>query len=244
MMLGARTGAWAKSGGGVPTARDYVQDGLVAMWDGIENAGWGLHDENYGGWVNLVTGNDATLLTGTLQFDSSSAVFDGGTNLVVPNVDFAPVIAANNAGDIEIDAVFKVTLDTPTNAVSVAGAEYVLLTMINFFHTGYPYNGNQSSIRGNNANIKLTGGSEIIPLYSWNKDGLVWAEDKRYGSIGSKAQGSSNLNETYRYYLGKSWNAGKYLTGNIYCMRHYSRALTDEERAHNYAIDKARFNLP
>ena len=34
MMLGARTGAWAKRGGGVPTARDYVQDGLVALVDG------------------------------------------------------------------------------------------------------------------------------------------------------------------------------------------------------------------
>ena len=27
------------------SASDYVQDGLVAMWDGIENAGWGLHDD-------------------------------------------------------------------------------------------------------------------------------------------------------------------------------------------------------
>ena len=31
MMLGARTAAWAKSG---YTAKDYVQDGLIAMWDG------------------------------------------------------------------------------------------------------------------------------------------------------------------------------------------------------------------
>ena len=28
------------AGGGLST-RSYVQDGLVAMWDGIENAGWG-----------------------------------------------------------------------------------------------------------------------------------------------------------------------------------------------------------
>ena len=27
-----------------PTARDYVQDELVAMWDGKENAGWGQHN--------------------------------------------------------------------------------------------------------------------------------------------------------------------------------------------------------
>ena len=33
MMLGARTAAWAKSGGGVPSARDYVQDGLAFIVD-------------------------------------------------------------------------------------------------------------------------------------------------------------------------------------------------------------------
>lgn len=30
----------------------------------------------------------------------------------------------------------------------------------------------------------------------------------------------------------------------IYHVRAYSRALTADEIAHNYAIDKARFNLP
>lgn len=38
----------------VPTARDYVQDGLVAMWDGIENAGWGVHDDSVQYWTDLV----------------------------------------------------------------------------------------------------------------------------------------------------------------------------------------------
>ena len=56
MIIGARTAAWAKAGGGVPTASDYVQDGLVAMWDGIENAGWGVHDPNATTWKDL-TGN-------------------------------------------------------------------------------------------------------------------------------------------------------------------------------------------
>ena len=36
------------------TARDYVQDGLVAMWDGIENAGYGIHDTNATTWKNLI----------------------------------------------------------------------------------------------------------------------------------------------------------------------------------------------
>ena len=51
----------ASIGGGVkkPTARDYVQDGLVAMWDGEWNAGVDIHDDMQR-VVNLAS-NDDTL---------------------------------------------------------------------------------------------------------------------------------------------------------------------------------------
>ena len=45
----------------MPTARDYVQDGLVAMWDGIENAGWGVHDTTIVGRRNLIGNGDIAL---------------------------------------------------------------------------------------------------------------------------------------------------------------------------------------
>ena len=50
------------------TASDYIQDGLVAMWDGIENAGLGVHDANATVWTDL-TGNgwDLTLLSGAIN---------------------------------------------------------------------------------------------------------------------------------------------------------------------------------
>ena len=61
MNLASRTGAWAKSGGGVPTARDYVQDGLVFMQDCIENSGWGVHKSGIQTeWTELVSGKKAS----------------------------------------------------------------------------------------------------------------------------------------------------------------------------------------
>lgn len=36
------------------TARDYVQDGLIAMWDGIENVSYGEHDDEATAWIDLV----------------------------------------------------------------------------------------------------------------------------------------------------------------------------------------------
>ena len=38
------------------TARDYVQNGLIAMWDGIENAGWGIHVDSLSQWNDLIGG--------------------------------------------------------------------------------------------------------------------------------------------------------------------------------------------
>ena len=35
---------------------DYVQDGLVAQWDGVENAGVGVHEDSPSAWVDIVGG--------------------------------------------------------------------------------------------------------------------------------------------------------------------------------------------
>ena len=46
----------------MPTAKDYVQDGLIAMWDGIENAGWGQHNSSERSiWVDLVGGHNMVI---------------------------------------------------------------------------------------------------------------------------------------------------------------------------------------
>ena len=56
MMLGARTGAWAKSGGGVPTASDMVLDGMLLGFDAIENGGFGISNPDSTTCTSLVGG--------------------------------------------------------------------------------------------------------------------------------------------------------------------------------------------
>ena len=46
------------------TTADYVQDGLIAHWDAIDNAGTGTHDPTAATWKNLVPGGmDLTIDT-------------------------------------------------------------------------------------------------------------------------------------------------------------------------------------
>ncbi|MBQ1429034.1 MAG: hypothetical protein IIZ06_05145, partial [Kiritimatiellae bacterium] len=72
MRPGARLALWGAAKPSGPTARDYVQDGLVAMWDGIENAGWGQHDASATTWKDL-TGNenDLSLWNGSVVTSNS-----------------------------------------------------------------------------------------------------------------------------------------------------------------------------
>ena len=49
---------------------NYVQDGLVACWDGIENAGVGVHDPVATVWKDVVGGREFTLTGVTVNGDS------------------------------------------------------------------------------------------------------------------------------------------------------------------------------
>ena len=60
------------------TAADYVQDGLIALWDGIENVGWGEHDDNATSWIDL-TGKGANWL---LKDSHTPEVFEVGADYV------------------------------------------------------------------------------------------------------------------------------------------------------------------
>ena len=59
-----------------PTTKDYVKNGLIAMWDGIENAGVDIHDNNSLIWKDLVGNYDLTIESGSW---STNSYVVGGT---------------------------------------------------------------------------------------------------------------------------------------------------------------------
>jgi hypothetical protein len=62
------------------TARDYVQSGLVAMWDGIENAGWETHNSAAITWKDLIGNRDWTLGPST-SYEWTANSFDAKNQL-------------------------------------------------------------------------------------------------------------------------------------------------------------------
>ena len=221
-------GAWGLGRKRSPTAKSYVQNGLIAMWDGIENAGWGVHDPETTVWKDLSgTGNDLTLMNGA-HFDANSLI-----------------TAARNS----VSALLSTTLP------------YATIEICAFFDASR--NSSQLVCFGNSVDaqrmmccdpkqIQCYNGTFVITV-SESKSKRTWAATYSSAAApyidGQLATGTVSANK-WDYRTGtfglsgssnySSWN----FVGNYYCVRLYSRALTAEEIAANYAIDKKRFNLP
>ena len=233
MMLSARVGAWAKRG---YTAKDYVQDGLVAMFHLKENAGLGVYDESATKWTNLATGLPAS--------DSGFIFTPGGAYVsTTKNFSVTPFSLFNHTIEVRISRF----PDTNQN-------HGILITQYMSFNGGSSgtrgFNTQRYPIRTRQYIYELLG-SCLAPIN-------IVPEDKHTLSATFDYDGTSK--SIIRYYIDgdlvkesiedgvltqESHNVYAQFRQNNYLDRlsMYSRALTDEEIAHNYEIDKARFGI-
>lgn len=235
MMLGARTGAWAKSGGGLPTARDYVQDGLIGLWDGIENAGWGVHDPSATTWNDLSeNGNDLSCFNSYEWLDSAVRL-SGGRPIYRPNT----IIGSHGA-----DAHVCVVAEAESNGGVIFGAGQ-----------GHKDSAIVFTRRSNGAFVQIANSSSagIKNIVPFSETLFSIAVNYSSGDIAYSEVNGIQKNPYYGFggtfcstlCVGDRANDSSVpFNGKVYTIRIYSRVLTAEEIAHNYAIDKARFNLP
>ena len=234
-------GAW-RGGGGMPTARDYVQDGLIAMWDGIENAGWGVHDPSATTWVNLAGGSigDIALYMQNCEWASDAligkerAFVDSSTVLALgtcpmPN-DYSTCELVLKAGD----SVFVVfTKGSPSSGYAAVGR----FRVDRGFQMAYVNGAGGGVLHSVNTRYYAarTGSSFVEGGECYKNGARSW-----YGSNRSALTGVNRFGEGYRTAAS---NASPFV-GELCAMRFYSCALTAAEIAANYAVDKQRFNLP
>lgn len=228
MLLGARQfferrGAPTPS---VPTARDYVQNGLIAMWDGIENAGWGVHDPNATTWKDLIGSNDLEIYGNVLSNCISNIGLSqsaAGASFKIDGVSTIEACHEYQGGSTPYGIIVN-TGGVSTSRIGLVhyGAANAFQTYSNIFWA-YPEIGNQHAITlcGTTAKCYVNG-NELQPVThsadAWNNGSVT--------IIGGRISGG------YR------------LFANYFCVRFYSRDLTAAEIAANCAIDKVRFNLP
>ena len=244
MLIGMRN---AMFGGAKLSAKSYVQDGLVAMWDGIENAGWGVHDPSATVWKDLVGSYDLTLPTNGSWTDNSFARntgVAGAKSSLYPSTSGRKFVEAcfrySSGGGTSSNGyriiVFRFgTSDAQTaggiSVFNLSSGGYALSTYPNWQYEK-PY-AHMDSLGAQTVGIDV---SNYVPqAFYVNGSAIVSSGSVKPGygdnwtgtSIGSRGEDSTGT-----------------FVGDVYNVRLYSRALTADEADANYAVDKARFNLP
>jgi hypothetical protein len=234
-----------------------VQDGLIAMWDGIENAGWGTHDPNAKTWTNLAQDkwhlwvNPVVVWTDNAARKPTMDGFNIATN--------GPALtAAEEALARTVELVV-----TWTGEWQHTGNSYNKVAIL--FNWGQAGNGGKtfflSGTDGNRFSAQsrpasstryaLSGPLSDIPVnqpFQLSADfaAKINARPTRFALNGVAVTGTSFIGRdgTLGITLGGPVAHHYYLLGDIHCVRVYDRDLIAEEKEHNLKIDKERFNLP
>jgi len=240
MLLASRNGFAVK----FPiTAKNYAQSGLVAMWDGVENVGWGRHEENPSVWKNLVEGSAFSdfLISGGKKFGKDHLIVDGkGT---------AESVAAWPDAFTVMEVVYR--FDTGY-AFLCTNVRRKIWWGEQFGGSTYPYpQFSGMGVSGQNIfsypefAYGRHNGLSVFYVSSGNSGAYrIGMNGELRGPTGTGSQNTTAPSKTSiggRNGVSSSYNSA---TGIVNCIRLYNRELSAREVMSNYAIDKIRFNLP
>ena len=207
----------------------YITDGLIAMWDGEWNAGGGVHDTDSVMWKDLAGRNDIFLWNTECQFYEN----------------FLKTTASQNCAVLrKINGDYIVTIEA---VVRLYGNNGLVVAQFSRLDSGGKWLGFRADGSVNfSSSSSCAFVDSITSIHSYsgvNAFGVF--EDSRI-----RIDGELMITNGH----GMSWGgndvtsinsiATKYSVTDIYCMRIYSRELSADEVAENYAIDKERFGLP
>ena len=207
------------------TAKDYVQDGLVAMWDGIENAGWGVYDESSTVWKDLVGASDLAIHGtwgedylngyGNITFD----IYKDLCNNRTLTLSFCSEV-------VDGGILFRAGTNSNDSWYTADGLPYKWLRI----HRGLD---NVASF------IPPVGTIFSASIVIGESECTLWINGEKVKNLAYTSGNSSDV-------VASQFNVGGTRVNNTSKMRAfrmYNRAIKPEEVMYIYSIDKARFGL-
>ena len=223
---------WAFTASADIPASAYVQTGLIAQWDGIDNAGTGTHDANATTWKDLSgNGNDLTVV-------ADKGVFVDGNALYCNNAIGCAVATKTIADYRTIEIVFKMESGNDKQCIVNSGVQDRF--------AWYIIGQKQVQFSQNNPTVKLSdtyGFNRIAATYASDDPSVAKTANAAW-SGGQHAEGT--YNETWSscpsvFTIGWGTNENRTFKGRVYAVRLYNRELTVEEIAKNADVDRMRF---
>lgn len=214
-------------------ASSYVQSGLVAQWDGIDNLGTGSHVANSVWWKDLKGGNDL-VLSAKASWGENFLAFDGPSawgRFAAPKYKTVEILFRNTSSESKI--VFFSGINCGY-AIGICNSGKRVLSHVN--------NSWQKPV-----NFKAFDATEDHQIaFTYGDDGktagaftngVAVTYDAAYANYSSAA------------FTGVVIGGGHMTTSNqqhpaygrVYAIRLYDRVLSAEELANNAAIDRVRF---
>lgn len=233
-MLGARWSAYTISN---DSDFPYVTKGLLAMWDGEWNAGYGIHNPSPTSWVDL-TGNgyDLTMELGSRSYwTDKSCFFKNNTN--PPSYAYFP------GEDAELDsAVSSVEIVFKDDAAS--NGQIVQFSSTSLRHDISICLKNKARIefgyRQGNSGLSYNVYGKKHHLYHQYNTSRCTIDGEAY-NLTEWVSGWAN--PLGKFAVGSNGGAWQGFQGDLFCIRFYSRGLSTSEVQRNYAVDQRRFNL-
>ena len=231
---------------------DYVQDGLVALYDGIDNAGPGLHDPNATTWKDLSTnGYDLvqwdTIPTPACAHDGfvwtnsnkqtfwcgRAAKMLGSYNATV-EIASPQLVYANNAAIwalVNSTAASEIGIYSAALGLEANSQRIQITTGGGFSTTTYSTSNMYGDDMDCGTYLTVTRAGTSVKLYNRGNNVVNWTS-----GTGSK--------DIFNFFLGYAPGDGYFapsLRGKINGFRVYNRALTADEVKWNRLVDKVRF---
>lgn len=228
----ARFGEWK------PTSDDYVQDGLVAQWDGIDNAGTGAHNPSATIWKNLASTGSAYDLTLTANGSWNAE----GNALAVSNLSAVGQTAAPEYKTMEV--IFK-----PKGSGRILFSSGDQKRVVIFdndsiaYFSGAVAKGNAGGVTTKSIQENFLSG-EVKFLAAEYDDGGAVANVFKDATRREDGGYQNSWNASGVISIGNRDNsvADNYLWfGDVYAIRLYTNRLTKAQLARNHLIDCKRF---
>lgn len=222
MLLGARE-SFAVHSRGTPTARDYVQRGLIAMWDAIENVGWGIHDATTRTWKDLVGSRDMSLTSYVTIGDDAIRFASNNQSGTYANIPLDDVVC--------VEFVYRAYVARVAYGVSFnsSGVDRYIAWRQQGKHI---FMGNY----GKNFLVDPTAARQSYHYdYSTTR---LYVDGQERSSTGTGGTFSATRSAGVNTYSGSYG-----IDGAFSAIRIYSSTLTATEIAANNTIDKERFGL-
>jgi hypothetical protein len=226
------------------TTAQYVRDGLLACWDGVENAGYGMHDDSPSAWVDLVGGLEIAIPEWvTAESNGFYSVSSTGTR-TYPTISSIPGLGDNVTIEVVAERVMWRKTDNYNNLQPAISSPYGQL--------GYRFNATSGVYYL--LPISTAGKVELYNINS-NSGGFNVSKCHTYAARVTLPKHASNAMVVDGVAVG-GFTSGNYTANKpsiwtffnaqradirIYAIRVYSRRLTDDELASNRAVDVSRF---